>query len=180
MESLKIHDKKFSETITAQKIQTAVEKIAAELNRDFKEREVVFIAVLNGSFMFASDLLKRIDLNCKISFVKVASYDGTVSKGVVNQLIGLNESIKNKAVVILEDIVDTGNTLHVILNYLQKLKPQEIKIASLLNKPDSYKYEYKLHYVGFYIPDKFVVGYGLDYNGFGRNLRSIYTIIEES
>jgi hypoxanthine phosphoribosyltransferase len=180
METLKILDKKFSESINSHNIQSAIERIAFNLNRDFKNNEVVFIAILNGAFMFASDLLKQIDLNCKISFLKVASYNGTGRTGSINQLIGINEVFKDKIIVIIEDIVDSGNTLNITIQQLHKHQPAEIKVVSLLLKPDSFKYNFKLDYVGFRIPNKFVVGYGLDYNGFGRNLTNIYTEVDES
>ena len=180
METLKIHDKKFSESINSHDIQSAVEKIAFCLNRDFKNKEVVFIAVLNGAFMFASDLLKRIDLNCRISFLKVASYDETGSRGTIIQLIGINEVLKDKSIIIIEDIVDSGNTLNMLLTQLRDHQPAEIKVVSLLFKPYSFEYTFKLDYVGFRIPNEFVVGYGLDYDGFGRNLSSIYTVANES
>jgi hypoxanthine phosphoribosyltransferase len=180
MESLKIHDKKFSESINASAIQEAIDKIATKLNCDFKEKEVFFLAVLNGSFMFAADLLKQIDFDCRISFIKVASYIGTESTGNINQLIGINETLTGKSVIIIEDIIDSGNTLNVILNELRKHQPTEIKIVSLLFKPDSFEYKFKIDYVGFRIPNEFVVGFGLDYDGLGRNLTSIYTVVEES
>ncbi len=179
METVKIHDKKFSESISNQDIQSAVEEIALKLDKDFENKEVVFIAVLNGAFMFASDLMKQINLNCRITFLKLASYEGTEQSGAINQLIGLNETLKDKSVVIIEDIVDSGNTLNMLLNLLRPHQPSEIKVVSLLCKPDSFKYQFKLDYIGFQIPNKFVVGYGLDYDGFGRNLDRIYSIEDE-
>lgn len=179
METLKIHDKKFTESINSKDILLAVERIAANINNDFKNKDVVFVAVLNGSFMFASDLLKLVKLNCRISFLKVASYEGTESTGNLKQLIGLNEILKDKIVIIIEDIVDSGNTLNLLLSQLRKHEPSEIKIASLLFKPDAFNYRFKLDYIGFRIPNHFVVGYGLDYDGYGRNLPGIYTVTEE-
>lgn len=179
METLKIHDKKFTESINNKDIQSAVEKMATDINADFKNKDVVFIAVLNGSFMFASDLLKLVKLNCRVSFIKVASYEGTESTGNLKQLIGLNEILRDKIVIIIEDIVDSGHTLNLLLSQLREHEPSEIKIVSLLFKPDAFEYSFKLDYIGFRIPKQFVVGYGLDYDGFGRNLPSIYTLIEE-
>jgi hypoxanthine phosphoribosyltransferase len=179
MESLKIHDKKFSESIHSKKIQGTVGKIAAQLNHDLKDKEVVFIGVLNGAFMFASDLMKQIQLNCRISFIKVSSYAGISSTGSVINLIGLNEVIKGKTVVIIEDIIDSGKTLNFILSALKEHEPTEIKIVTLLFKPAAFKFNYKPDYVGYRIPNQFVVGYGLDYAGFGRNLTSIYTLVNE-
>jgi hypoxanthine phosphoribosyltransferase len=179
METLKIHDRKFSESINSHTIQSAVEKIAHELNHDLMYQDVVFVAVLNGAFMFTSDLIKQIKLNCRISFLKIASYEGVESSGTPKELIGINEVLKDKVLVVVEDIVDTGNTLNLILKHLHQHQPAEIKVVTLLFKPDSFEYNFKLDYVGFRIPSEFVVGYGLDYNGLGRNLNSIYTLAEE-
>lgn len=178
-ERLRIHDKDFRISITAVQIQSRINELASEINNDLKGKEVVFIAILNGAFMFASDLLKRITLNCKISFLKLASYDGSASTGKVKQLIGLNEDIRNKIVVVIEDIVDTGLTLKSIVQQIKSFEPVEIKIVTLLHKPETFEYYYKLDYVGFEIPNDFIIGYGLDYNGYGRNLESIYTIINQ-
>jgi hypoxanthine phosphoribosyltransferase len=178
METKTILDKKFSLSIDAEKIQSVVDKLAKRINIELASKEVVFVSILNGSFMFAADLFKKIDLNCRISFVKTASYTGTRSTGEVLQLVGLNEDIKNKTVVLIEDIVDSGDTLNSVIKYLNKSHPVEIKIATLLFKPDAYKYDRIIDYIGFKILTKFVVGYGLDYNGFGRNLESIYTEID--
>ena len=156
-----------------------IERIADEINSDLKDKAVVFVVILNGAFMFASDLYKLITLDSRISFLKLASYQGTTSSGQVKQLIGLNESLKDKTVVVVEDIVDTGHTLNSIIKQLKGFDPNDIKIASLLFKPDSFQYKYKIDYLGFSIPNDFIVGYGLDYDGFGRNLDSIYTIINE-
>lgn len=180
METLKIHDRKFSESINSHEIQSTVKKIAKELNRDLIDQDVIFVAVLNGAFMFTSDLIKQIKFNCRISFMKIASYEGVESSGILNQLIGINEELKDKVIVIVEDIVDKGNTLNLILKQLHQHQPAMIKVVTLLFKPDSFEYNFKLDYVGFRIPNEFVVGYGLDYNGFGRNLNSIYTLAEES
>jgi len=178
METKTIHDKKFALSIDAIEIHSVVEKLASKINIELASKKVVFIGVLNGSFMFAADLLKKIDLNCRISFVKTASYAGTKTTGEVTHLLGLNENIKGKTIVLIEDIVDSGSTLDSIVKYLDKYQPSEIKIATLLLKPDVYKYNHKIDYIGFKIPNKFVVGYGLDYNGFGRNLESIYSEID--
>ncbi|MCB0409620.1 MAG: hypoxanthine phosphoribosyltransferase, partial [Flavobacteriales bacterium] len=132
--------------------------------------------VLNGSFMFIGDLMKSIDLNCMISFIKMASYEGTESTGKVNELIGLNEDIEGHDVILIEDIVDTGNTLEKLYQMLQEKKPKSIKIATLLYKPEAYKKPYKIDFVGKEIPNAFVLGYGLDYDGYGRNLSSIYVL----
>lgn len=179
MDTVQILDKKFSVSISANEIQMQIERIADEINSDLKDKAVVFVVILNGAFMFASDLYKLITLDSRISFLKLASYQGTTSSGQVKQLIGLNESLKDKTVVVVEDIVDTGHTLNSIIKQLKGFDPNDIKIASLLFKPDSFQYKYKIDYLGFSIPNDFIVGYGLDYDGFGRNLDSIYTIINE-
>ena len=178
METKTIQDKKFSLSIDAKTIQSVVSEIAEKMNKDLASKEVLFIAILNGSFMFASDLFKKIDLICRVSFVKNSSYDGTQSTGEIVQLIGLNEDIKDKTIVIVEDIVDSGSTLNSIVRYLEKSQPSEIKIATLLFKPEAYKFDQRIDYIGFNVPNQFVVGYGLDYNGFGRNLENIYTEID--
>ena len=138
---------------------------------------MVFLGILNGAFLFAADLFRRINFPARISFIKLASYQGTSSSGSIKELIGWNEDIKNKTIVVVEDIVDTGNTLERIVDELVIRKAAEIRIAALLYKPDAYKKQIPLHYIGFEIPNDFVVGYGLDYDGFGRNLPSVYTFI---
>lgn len=179
MSEIKILDKQFDVSIPAEEIQMRIKELAEKINTDLAGKDVVFIVILNGAFMFASDLYKSINLESKISFLKLASYQGTSSTGQVKQLIGLNEDIKNKTVVVLEDIVDTGHTLDSINKQLGGFEPTEIRIASLLFKPESFQYDYKIDYLGFTIPNDFIVGYGLDYDGYGRNLESIYTIINQ-
>jgi hypoxanthine phosphoribosyltransferase len=177
MKTVQILDKKFTVSIPANEIQNKIAQMAEQINKELKDQDVVFVVILNGAFMFASDLYKLVNINSRISFLKLASYQGTSSSGQVKQLIGLNESLKGKTVVVVEDIVDTGHTLDSILKQLGGFEPTDIKIASLLFKPDSFQYDYKIDYLGFSIPNDFIVGYGLDYDGFGRNLDSIYTII---
>lgn len=179
MESITIHHKKFRLSISSGKIVAAVNTLASQLNKDLEGREVVFIAVLNGSFMFASDLMKKIRIDCRISFVKLASYEGTENTGHLNRLIGINEVLTDKTVVIIEDIVDSGNTINTLIEQIGKLQPAEIKTVALLFKPDAYEYTHKIDYTGFRIPNTFVVGYGLDYDGLGRNMDGIYTLVEE-
>jgi len=178
METIIIHDKEFRLYIPSYKIETVLNDLASSLNSDLHKKEVIFLAVLNGAFMFASDLLKRISFNCRISFVKLASYEGTESSGRIKELIGINEVLRDKSVVILEDIIDTGSTLDELLAVVRTYQPDEIKIASLLFKPDAYEYPHKIDYTGIRIPNDFVVGYGLDYDGYGRNLKDIYTVVE--
>jgi len=178
MNTIQILDKKFRISIPASEIQLKTEQLAEKINYELKGKQVVFVVVLNGAFMFAGDLYKLIKFESFITFLKLASYSGTSSNGIVKQLIGLNENLKNKTVVIVEDIIDSGITLDAILKLIKSHGPSEIKIASLLHKPDSYQYNYKIDYLGFSIPSDFIVGYGLDYNGYGRNLNSIYTLID--
>lgn len=174
---IQIVDKTFETFLSAEKIQDEIQSVANRINADYAGKEVVFIAVLNGSFMFASDLFKRITLDCEISFVKVSSYKGTTaSSGRVDELIGLNTNIEGKNVIILEDIVDTGITIDKIFTLLRAHQPTSVKIATLLYKPDAFKGKNAPHYVGFLIPNFFVVGFGLDYNEKGRNLDAIYKL----
>ncbi|MGM0650442.1 MAG: hypoxanthine phosphoribosyltransferase [Bacteroidota bacterium] len=176
MESVRILDKTFSIYLTESKINERVSQLAAQINKEYKQQEIVFVGILNGCFMFASDLFKQLEIDCKVSFLKIASYQGTQSTGKVQQLIGLNEDISNKTVIIIEDIIDTGITIDHIINQLNAYQPSEIKVASLLFKPEAYQKTMQPDYIGFEIPNKFIVGYGLDYNGYGRNLKHIYQI----
>jgi hypoxanthine phosphoribosyltransferase len=176
---IRLHDKQFEVFIREEEISKELVSLAHRINHDYKGKEVVFLAILNGSFMFASDLIKLIDVSCEISFVKVSSYNGTSSKGRVDELIGLNSPVKDKHVVIIEDIVDTGITVDKIISLLEKEDASSIKVCSLLYKPAAFKGKNQPDYVGFSIPNAFVVGYGLDYNEKGRNLREIYQIKED-
>lgn len=172
-----LDDKNFKPYIDQKRIATEVQRIAEQINKDLKKEFPVFLAVLNGSFMFASDLLKEITIPCELAFVKVASYQGTQSMGKLNDLIGLNCEVENRTVVILEDIVDTGLTIEKLVENLKRAKAKEIKVATVLFKPSAYKKDITINYVGFEIPNEFVVGYGLDYNGLGRNLKEIHVIV---
>ncbi|MDA3911202.1 MAG: hypoxanthine phosphoribosyltransferase [Bacteroidales bacterium] len=178
MDKVKILDKSFGIFIEEKTIKDRIAELGKEISADFKGETPVFLGILNGSFMFASDLLQNISIDCKISFLKLASYQGTTSTGSVRQLIGLNEELKGKPVIILEDIVDTGITIEHIIRQLQAYEPSEIRIASLLLKPEAYQKEEKIDYVGFEIPNKFIIGYGLDYDGLARNLKHIYQLID--
>lgn len=178
MDTIKILDKNFKEFISEEQIQTAVSKVAANINSDLAGKEVVFLGILNGSFMFASDLYKQIDFPSQISFLKLASYQGKSSTGNVKRLIGINEDLKGLTVVIIEDIVDTGITIDNIVKQLSSYEPAEIKIATFLFKPDACKNDTHIDYIGIEIPNDFIVGYGLDYDGYGRNLNSIYKICD--
>ena len=178
MKQIKIHDKTFLLYISYEQITSVVEKMAGKMNLDLAGKNPLFICILNGSFMFAAELFKRINLmEAEISFVKLASYQGDKTSGQVKQLIGLNENIEGRTVVVLEDIVDSGLTISSINEVLQKQNPHEVLFASLLIKPDSIKEKVNLDYVGMEIPNDFILGYGLDYNGHGRNLTDIYSEI---
>ena len=177
MKEVRILDKKFRELISEQAIQKRVGEIALQINRDFIGSEVIFVGILNGAFMFAADLFRKIDLTARITFVKMASYQGTSSTGTVRELIGWNEDLVNKNIVVIEDIVDTGATLERIVNELVIRNVAGIKIATMLLKPTAYTRDIPIDYIGFEIPNNFVVGYGLDYNGFGRNLSAVYTLV---
>lgn len=178
MDTIQIKDKRFKTFIPEEQILKEVSRVAAEINRDLADANPLFLSVLNGSFMFASDLMKHISVPCEISFVKLASYAGTSSTGKVKELVGLGDDIAGRTVVIVEDIVDTGFTMKHLLETLQAHKPRAIYIATLLLKPDKLKVDLNINYVAMQIPNDFIVGYGLDYDGYGRNYRDIYTVVE--
>lgn len=178
MSTIKINDKVFNISITHEMIQEGVKRVADEINKDYKGRKPLLLGILNGSFMFTADLMKNLDIECEISFVKFSSYEGTDTTGNVRQLIGLTESIKGRDIIIVEDIVDTGLTMQKILDILAVDEPQSIAIASLILKPARLKVPVYVKYSVFNIPDRFIVGYGLDYDGLGRNLPNIYEVVE--
>ena len=179
MKKIKLIDKEFQLYIPYEKIRSVIERMALEMNRDLQGTNPLFVCVLNGAFMFAADLFKRIEISgAEITFVKMASYHGTRSSGTIRQLIGLSEAIEGRTVVVLEDIVDSGSTIEEILAQLAILKPMEVKIATLLSKPEAMVKQVNLDYVGLEIPNDFIVGYGLDYDGHGRNLTDIYSIVQ--
>jgi|SRR5690554_29032 len=175
-EIVTIKDKQFEKFIEFGQIQAAIRRIAGEIDRDLRDKDPIFIAVLNGAFMFAGELMKEVTVPCEITFVRLASYQGTTTTNKVQEVLGLNESIENRTVVVVEDIVDSGNTMVALKKELNKFNPKEIKIATLLLKPDVLKQELELDYVALEIPNDFIVGYGLDYDGYGRNLKDIYKI----
>jgi hypoxanthine phosphoribosyltransferase len=175
---IQIHDKKFETFIRFAEIDKAVEKIANLMNKELHDKRPLFIAVLNGSFMFASDLFHKIDFPCEITFVKLASYSGTQSTENVRQLIGVDEDIVGRNVVVIEDIIDSGLTMERVLAQLKMIGAADIKIATLLYKPDAFKGSYDIDYVGIEIGNDFIVGYGLDYDKLGRNFKDIYKIVE--
>jgi hypoxanthine phosphoribosyltransferase len=176
MKDIKLHDKTFEIYIPETEIAKIVLNIADQINNSGIEKPL-FIAVLNGSFLFAADVIRKITIpNSEISFVKLASYEGTESTGKVNELIGLNQDLKGRNVIILEDIIDTGNTLTTLTQMIEKKEISSLKIATLLYKPEAYTKEISIDYIGKSIPNKFVVGYGLDYDEIGRNLPHIYKL----
>lgn len=173
-----LHDKTFEPFISSEEIDFALANMAKKMDDDFFDDIPVFIGVLNGSFMVMSDLMKHYRGMCEVNFVKMASYEGTQSTNKVKQLIGLDDNLDGKTVVIVEDIVDTGNTIEELKAIFKQKNVKHLKIATLFFKPDAYKKDIKLDYVGIRIPDKFIVGYGLDYDGLGRNLRDVYQLAE--
>jgi len=174
--NITVYDKKFTLYIPSRKIQKAISGIAKRINKDFAGKRPVFISVLNGSFRFTADLMSKINIECEVSFVKVASYSGTRSTGKINTVIGLNENLRGRSIIILEDIVDSGNTIQKVAAELKKHSPEQVKIATMFFKPHAYKKQILLDYVGMKVPNDFLVGYGLDYNGLGRNLSDIYIL----
>jgi hypoxanthine phosphoribosyltransferase len=179
MKRIKLWDKEFEISIPYSDIQLAVRQMAEKMKNDLEGKETLFICILNGAFMFASELMKELDLNdAEISFMKLASYTGTSSTGTVKELIGLNEVITGRTVVILEDIVDTGHTIKGVIEQVIHNGAADVKIATLLFKPDALKVDLKLDYVGMVIPNDFIVGFGLDYDRRGRNFKDIYTLVK--
>jgi hypoxanthine phosphoribosyltransferase len=176
---IQVLDKKFKPYITAQQIQEQIDKMARQINEDYTGKRPLFIAILNGSFMFASDLFKELTIDAEICFIKLASYKGTKSTGNVITSIGLDIPLTDRHVIIVEDIVDTGKTLHEFLPQLENQQPATLKIAALLHKPDALVHKLKLDYIGFNVPNKFLLGFGLDYDGLGRNLKEIYQLVED-
>lgn len=177
MDTVKIHDKEFKVSISSGVIQNRIAELGSQLSKDMNGKRPLFVAVLNGAFLFAADLLKHVTCECEITFVRVSSYSGTQSTGQVRNLIGLSEKIEGRTVVIIEDIVDTGDTAMYLINELKKERPSEIRFASLLLKPKALKHDIHVDYTGFEVPNDFLVGFGLDYDGLGRNLNDIYTLI---
>ncbi|MDY0089198.1 MAG: hypoxanthine phosphoribosyltransferase [Flavobacteriaceae bacterium] len=175
---IQLHDKTFELFISAEEIDFAVANMARQIADDFIEETPVFVGVLNGAFMIMSDLMKHYKGNCEVSFVKMSSYEGMHTTNEVKELIGLNQDLKGRSIVVVEDIVDTGNTIEVLKEMFKKQEVKHFKIATLFLKPDAYKKDIKLDYVGIRIPNKFIVGYGLDYDELGRNLPDIYQLAE--
>ena len=178
MSVVEIHDRKFVKSISREEIAARVKGVAEKINRDYAGKRPLLIGVLNGCFMFVSDLMKELEIECEISFVKFSSYQGSDTTGTVNQVMGLNESIEGRDVIIVEDIVDTGLTMHKMLQPLAEDMPASLAIASLFLKPARLRVPVEVKYSAFEIPDRFIVGYGLDYDGLGRNLPDVYDVKE--
>ncbi|WP_372776211.1 hypoxanthine phosphoribosyltransferase [Mangrovibacterium sp.] len=179
MGNITIIDKEFELFIPYEKIRSVIETMTDQMNEKLQGKNPLFLCILNGSFMFAAEVFKRITLlDAEISFVKLASYQGTSTTGTVKELIGLNEDLAGRTVVVLEDIVDTGITIERTIEQIQSKNPAEVLVATLLLKPDALQRDVKLDYVGLEIPNEFIVGYGLDYNGRGRNLIDIFKVVE--
>ena len=179
MSIITVKDKSFEPYITAASIDEALVKMASRLKKDYEGKQPLFLAILNGAFIFAADLFKKIDFEAEICFIKLASYKGTKSTGTVITSIGLDQSLRDRHVIILEDIVDTGKTLTEFMPQLRDQQPASLKIAALLHKPEALQYLLTIDYLGFEVPNKFLLGYGLDYDGLARNLPMIYQLVEE-
>lgn len=179
MNRIKLHDKVFKPYISADTIKERVSTLAEQINHDYRGKNPVFLGILNGCFCFASDLLQKIDFDCEVSFVKVASYQGTQSTGNVRQLLGMDHQLKGRHVVILEDIVDTGNTIETVIDIVNTMGAASISVATFLFKPEMYRKQIEIKYIALEISPEFVVGYGLDYDGLGRNLNALYVLSEE-
>lgn len=177
MQIITIHKRSFVPYLPASGIQARIREMGAEIKRDMEGRVPLLLSVLNGSFMFAADLMKTLDFPVEITFVKLASYQGTGTTGSVKQLIGLNEQIAGRYVIVVEDIIDTGITMEHLLAELKQYTPAEVKIATLLFKEEAFRGDFAIDYTGFVVPDKFLVGYGLDYDGLGRNYPDLYTVV---
>ena len=177
MTQIRVHDKTFETYLSEEVIQKKIKELAAAISNEYRDRRPLFIAILNGSFIFAADLFKHMDIDAEICFIKLASYKGTRSTGQVITAIGLDHDLYNRHVVIIEDIVDTAKTLHTFLPQLHHQHPASLKIVTLLHKPEATEFPLTIDYTGFSIPNKFVVGYGLDYDGLGRNLKEIYQLV---
>jgi hypoxanthine phosphoribosyltransferase len=179
IKEVKIHDKTFSLFISEEVISTEVKKMAKRLEADYHGKEILIVAILNGAFMFASDIIKSIKREAEITFVKVSSYKGTQTTGRVDELIGLNNHMENRHVIVIEDIVDTGITIDKVISLIKANDPASVEVCTLLFKPEAFRGKRKPKYIGFEIPNKFVVGYGLDYNELGRNLKELYQLKEK-
>ena len=179
METIKIHDKWFRTSYTETEILKHIKEVADRINNDMKGKNPLFLAVLNGSFMFAADLMKMINIPCEISFVKLASYEGTMSTGKIKEVFGINEDISGRTIIIVEDIVESGLTMKRMIDTLGTRNPESVHICTLLLKPERLQVNLDIEYAAMKIPNDFIVGFGLDYDRQGRNLRDIYTLVED-
>ena len=179
MSKIKVHDREFVKSISREEIAAEVKRVAERINKDYAGKRPLLLGVLNGCFIFVSDLMKNLEIECEISFVKFSSYQGSETTGKVNQVIGLSESIEGRDVIILEDIVDTGLTMHKMLETLAESKPASLAVASLFLKPARLRVPIEVKYSAFEIADRFILGYGLDYDGLGRNLPDVYEVVEQ-
>ncbi|HOW25164.1 MAG TPA: phosphoribosyltransferase family protein [Bacteroidales bacterium] len=177
MKKIKVKDKEFIPFVSEHKIQRAVKQISQQVNQDMAGKVPLFLVILNGAFIFASDLLRKITVDCDITFVKLASYEGTSTTSTVKELIGLGEVVKDRTVIIVEDIVDTGITIDHVIQMLKKMEASDVKVAAMFFKPDAFQRDFHIHYKGMDIPPDFVVGYGLDYDGFGRNHPCLFRLV---
>ncbi len=180
MNNIKVLDKEFEPYISRVEIESAIDRICRQINKDMYDKNPLFLVMLNGAFMFASELLKKLDIDCETSFVKYSTYSGTKSNYEVKELIGLNNSLQGRNIVVIEDIIDSGFTMKCLLQKLEEMGAASIRIATMLFKPESFKFDYKIDYIGMNIGNEFIVGYGLDYNEHGRHYPSIYKIVEEN
>ncbi len=176
MQNVTLHDKSFRPFLTEKEIQDAIKQLAKQLQKDYQDSNPIFIGILNGSFLFTADLVREFEGDCEVTFLRMASYEGTESTGDVQTVLGIKEDIKNRNIVIIEDIVDTGNTVEKLYETLSKEQPSSLKIATLLFKPNAYQKDIPIDYVAITVGNEFLVGYGLDYDGLGRNLKDIYII----
>ncbi|GAA4373093.1 hypoxanthine phosphoribosyltransferase [Hymenobacter koreensis] len=175
--NISLHNKEFTPYLPEAQITAAVREVAARINQDYAGQTPLFVAVLNGSFMFAADLLKELTVACEVAFIRVASYAGTSSTGEIKEILGLQEDVAGRHLVVLEDIVDTGHTMKAMLEQLHAKQPASVEVATLLIKPECLQHELNIKYQGLSIPNDFVVGYGLDYDGLGRNYRDLYRAV---
>ena len=178
MDTVKIKDKSFRVSIPEAEIKQRVKALAEQMSKDLEGKNPIYLAVLNGAFIFAADLMREMTIPCEISFVKLASYQGTTSTGKVKEVFGINENLSGRTVVIVEDIVESGQTMKQMIESLGTRNPESVRICTLFFKPEKLKEDLNLDYVAFRIPDDFIVGYGLDYDGLGRELKDVYTIVE--
>ena len=178
MDTVKIKDKSFRVSIPEAEIKQHVKALAEQMSKDLEGKNPIFLGVLNGSFIFAADLMREMTVPCEISFVKLASYQGTTSTGKVREVLGINENLSGRTVVIVEDIVESGQTMKQMIESLGTRNPESVRICTLFFKPEKLKEDLNLDYVAFSIPDDFILGYGLDYDGLGRELKDVYTIVE--